>query len=322
MRKYQLICFSLIALGLSSGEAARLVNTVHQERRIEKREQLPKMSSKEHFAAIEQAFVGKDWGGVIQHAKIIEQNFSEEIDLDQIAYFVAVANFHKQNFVEANKRFSQSLKDAESPYFIEALRYKFDIAKNFAKGVTGNYPVAKRLFSERSFKERALETFDEIVLAEPSGDLAAYSLYHKALILLDSELYDESIETFGVLIRDFFKHELVPRAYIGIAKAYANRYENEKAKDVALLNLAGLNVKKFKLAYPGHELVADAEKELRKMREAYAFELYHVGEYFERRSKKRAAGFYFRDICENFADCEAAKLCKEHKKAHLDDPES
>lgn len=322
MRKYQFFCLALFALGIASSEAGRLVNTVHQEKRIEKREKLPTMSSKEHFAAMEQAFVAKDWGGVIQHAKIIDENFSEEIDLDQIAYFVGVANFHMQNFVEANKQLSQSLKDAESPYFIEALRYKFDIAKSFAKGVTGNYPVAKRLFSEQSFKERAIETFDEIVLAEPSGDLAAYSIYHKALILLESQLYDQSIETFEVLIRDFFKHELVPRAYVGIAKAYSSRYEDEKAKDVALLNLADLNVKKFKLAYPGHELIADSQKELQKMREAYAFEMYHVGEYFERRGKKRAAGFYFRDICENFADCEAAALCNQYKKAHLDHPES
>jgi outer membrane protein assembly factor BamD (BamD/ComL family) len=322
MRKYQFIFFALFALGPLSVKATHLVNSVHQESRIEQREKLPTMTAKEHFASMEQAFVGKDWGGVLQHAKIIEENFSEEIDLDQVAYFTGVANYHKQNLVEANAQLSQSLSNAYGPYFIEALRYKFDIAKSFAKGSTGNYPVAKRLFSERSFKERAIEIFEEIILAEPSGDLAVYSLYHKALILLDNKMYDQAVEAFDILIRDFFKHELVPRAYVGISKAYADRYQEEKAKDVALLDLAELNVKKFKLAYPGHELVAEAKKELQKMREAYAYEMYHVGEYFERRGKSRAAGFYFRDICENFSDCEAAKLCKQYKNAHLDASES
>ena len=271
----------------------------------------PTLSAKEHFASLEKAFQDKKWSEVIKHGSVIFEHFSEEPFADLSHYYVGLSFFHKKKYVRANREFSRYLSAEAPEHFQEALRYKFDIAQNFARGKTGDYPVVKRLFSERSFKERAIEIFDEILLAEPSGDLAAYSLYHKGLVLLNMGLYDESVAVFETTIREFFKHELVPKAYVGIAKSYEARYRQEKSKDIAILNLATISCAKFEREYPGHELIGEVKKELQSMREGYSWEMYEVGRYFERRKKPKAAGFYYRDICNNFPDTEAATLCHE-----------
>lgn len=274
--------------------------------------QAPTLSAKQHFEVLEKAYQDKNWPKVVTHSSIILEHFSEEPFADLCHYYMGLSLFHERKYVRANRSLSHYLAVESPEHFQEALRYKFDIAQNFARGKTGNYPMLKRLFSERSFKERAIEIFDEILLAEPSGDLAAYSLYHKGLVLLNMGLYDESIAVFEATIRDFFKHELVPEAYLGIAKSYAVRYSQEKSKDIAILKLAAISNAKFEREYPAHPLVEEAQKELQSMREGYSWEMYEVGRYFERRKKPKAAGFYYRDICNNFPDTEAAGLC--HKK--------
>lgn len=266
-----------------------------------------------HFSALEKAYQEKNWKAAIQQAEIIESNFRENRLYKPARFQAAVAYYNTDYFVEANRALTDYLSAGLPEHFQEALSYKFEIAQKFGKGKAGRYPFIKKIFTERSFLERAIEIYDDILLYAPASDLAAYALFHKAQIEMMSQDHEGSVDSFRTLIHDFIGHELVPQAYFGIAEAYYARYDLERSKAPDHLDLALVNLEAFEKAYPTHELLDKARTLYSDMRAALAWELYEVGRYFERRGKPKAAALYYHSICDKYPQTPAAKECREKR---------
>ena len=210
------------------------------------------ISAEGHFKLLEDALQEKDWKAAILQAEITEANFQVHPLYKASRYDVALAYYNLEFFVEANRALTDYLAAGLSEHFQEALSTKFEIAQKFGKGERGQYSYIKSLFTERSFPERAIEIYNDILLYAPSSDLAAYSLFHKAQLEMTLYDHDESIDTFRSLIHDFIGHELLPQAYFGIAQNYYARYEADRSKTPDLLDLAQVNLENFGngLPYP------------------------------------------------------------------------
>lgn len=276
------------------------------------------LSAEGHFKLFEEALQGKNAKEAILQAEIIESNFKVHPLYKAMRYDAAVAYNSLDFLVEANRALSDYLAAGLSDHFEEALALKFEIAQKFGKGERGQYSYLKSLFTERSFPERAIEIYNDILLYAPSSDLAAYALFHKAQLEMTLCDHDESIETFRTLIHDFIGHELLPQAYFGIAQNYYARYQADRSKTPDLLDLAQVNLEHFESAYPSHKLVAQSRELFTDMRSALAWELYDVGRYFEKRRKPKAAALYYRQICEKYPDTPAAERCHAHHAKVLD----
>ena len=266
-----------------------------------------------HFSALEAAFAEKDWKSAIEQAKIIEANFRENPLYKPARFQAALAYYNTDHFVEANRALTDYLSAGLSEHFQEALSYKFEIAQKFGKGKSGRYSFIKKIFTERSFLERAIEIYDDILLYAPSSDLAAYALFHRAQLEMMSQDYEGSIASFRVLIHDFIGHQLLPQAYFGIAQTHYARYEKERSKAPDHLDLALVNLEAFERAYPTHELLDKTRSLYSDMRSALAWELYEVGRYFERRGKPKAAALYYHSICDKYPQTPAARECREKR---------
>lgn len=270
------------------------------------------LSAEGHFKLFEEALAANNFKEAIVQAEIIEANFKVHPLYTSSRYDVAIA-YNSLNFlVEANRALTDYLAAGLSDHFQEALALKFEIAQKFGKGEKGQYSYVKSLFTERSFPERAIEIYNEILLYAPSSDLAAYALFHKAQLEMTLYDHDESIDTFRTLIHDFIGHELLPQAYFGIAQNYYARYAADRSKTPDLLDLAQVNLENFESAYPSHQLAAESRQLFTDMRSSLAWELYEVGRYFERRRKPKAAALYYRQICEKYPDTPAAERCHAH----------
>lgn len=272
----------------------------------------PLFKPEEAFNILKVAIENKAWKEALEYGGIIEEHFKDHPLYNQAKYDTALARYHLGHFVEANRDFSAYLNAGISDHFQDALSYKFEIAQKFGRGESGTYSTIKKIFTERSFPERAVQIYDDILLYAPTSELAAYALFHKAQLLMSGCDYDESIDCFKTLIHDFVGHELLPQCYFGIAQDYYARYEMDRSKEPEHLELAQVNLENFQRDYPSDELLVKSRDLYHRMRAAYAWELYDVGRYFEKRKKPRAAALYYRDICEKFADTPAAKTCAQH----------
>ena len=208
------------------------------------------LSAEGHFKLLEEALDAKNYKEAILQAEITEANFKVHPLYKATRYDVATAYYTLDFFVEANRALTDYLAAGLSDHFQEALSMKFEIAQKFGKGERGQYSYIKSLFTERSFPERAIEIYNDILLYAPSSDLAAYALFHKAQLEMTLYEHDESIDTFRTLIHDFIGHELLPQAYFGIAQNYYARYEADRSKTPDLLDLAQVNLENFEAAYP------------------------------------------------------------------------
>lgn len=108
--------------------------------------------------------------------------------------------------------------------------------------------------------EVAIEIYDEVITTMPRDDLAAKSLYRKGVLLLRMEEYKKSIDSFQTLCRRFPKHPLAPDGYVGISDVYLTESKKE-FPDSNKLELAEINLRKFKTHFPSEPRVEEAEKD-------------------------------------------------------------
>jgi outer membrane protein assembly factor BamD (BamD/ComL family) len=211
----------------------------------------------------------------------------------------------------ANKSLSAYLNHSVShAHFEEAIRMKFEIAQAFSNG------TKKRLFGSHkmpawlSAKEDALEIYDEVIATVPHSDMATTSMLAKAKIQAEFEDYKPAVETLTMLIRRFPKTEAAAEAYLEIAHVYFQQSENSSL-DLDILELAEVNIRKFKAAFPREPRIEEAEKLLANTNELFAANLLDTGKFFERTKKPSASIIYYTRVIAKYPETKAAKLAQE-----------
>ena len=272
------------------------------------------LSVQEHYSLAMQAYQKEKWDELAKQTTIIIKNFSGTSFASEAQFYLGIANFHLGDYDVANEEFSEYLKIQVTPkHFEEAIQYKFKIAEKFKNGSRKHILGWGKMPKWLPAKEDAIAIYDEVITALPHEDLAAEALFSKAFLLCAQEEYESSIETYQTLIRRFSKKSLAAESYIGIAKVYLTQCEKEFASR-DFLDLAEINLIKFKLDFPGEERVSVAEQMHLQMKEIYASSLYETGKFYERTKKIPAALIYFNKVLTHFPETKIAA----HVKKRLD----
>lgn len=263
-------------------------------------------SAQEYNSALQHAIANGDWWTVIDYATIISYNFPTTPFAQEISYIMGEAYYKLDQLEYANDCFTTYLNHAVSPkHFEEAIAYKFHIAESFAQG------KKKRLFGSPKMpawvpaKEDAIPIFEEVIAALPHSELAIQSLLEKAKVQAEMEDYRLSEETLDLLIRRFPKHPLAAASYLEKEKVYLLQCQ-AKDLDPDVLDMAEVNLRKFRLSFPRDAHLAQAEKIYSDMQEIFAQNLYEVGCFFEKTKKVPASIIYYNKVIAKYPNTQAA----------------
>jgi len=274
-------------------------------------ERVATLSVQEHYGSILESYENKCWEEVIRQSLIMLENFAATPFAEETYFYLGMAYFHTAELDQANNYLTKYLKKQTAPkFFEEAIQYKFHIAELFHQGAKKHLFGWGRLPKWMPAREDALAIYEEVIAALPHHELAAQALYGKARLKLKEEDYSESIETYQTLVRRFPKHPLAIESFIGIAQVYLVQ-SKDRYPDQDYLDLAEINIKKFKLSFPSEERIEEAEKMLFEMKEIYANNLYEIGCFYDRTKKPHAAAIYYNRIVTKYPETPIAqKLAK------------
>ncbi len=268
-------------------------------------------SVQEFYSFMQEAIDDEDWWSAVDFGQVVLYHFPESPYGQEIPFFIGMAYLKLGQQELANESLTEYLKKSSGPkHFEEAIDAKFAIAEFFREG------GKKRLFGSHKLpaimpgEEDALEIYDEIIASIPHHELAAKALLGKAEIQTYNEDYRPSIETLHLLIRRFPKHELAAESFLRINKVYLNQAETLHL-DPDLLDLAEVNLRKFRLAFPREPRITDAEKALADMREIFAQNLLETGEFYQRRKQPDASIIYFSKVVAKYPKSRAADAARE-----------
>jgi outer membrane protein assembly factor BamD (BamD/ComL family) len=268
------------------------------------------MSVQEHYSAAVDAFQRQDWNEVVRQTNLVIVNFPDTPFFQESLYYLGAGYYQLGDFDLANKYLSRYLrKQAALQHFREAIQLKFFIAEEFKDGAKRHLAGLELMPKWLPAKEEALKIYDEVISALPNDDLAARALFGKASLQLSDEEYSASIETYQTLIRRFPKHYLSPDSYMQIAQVYLTECQ-EKYPDSDFLDLSEINLRKFKLDFPGDERIAKVESIFFEMQEVYASSFYEIAQFFERTKKPHASILYYSKIIKAYPNSKSAQKSK------------
>lgn len=276
--------------------------------RLVPQEEVATKSVQEHYSAAMEAFQKKKWDTLVQQAIIVTKSFPDTPFAQEALFYLGVGYFNQKEFDLANEQFTIYLKKQTTPkHFEEAIQYKFSIAEMFQKGARRHLMGWKSMPKWAPAREEALGIYDEVITALPHHELGAKALYGKARLLLKDEDYKTCIETYQMLIRRFPKNALSAQSYLGIGEVYLSQCQNQYP-DPDFLDLAEINLRKFKLDFPQDEQVQQAEAMHMQMQEIYATNLYETAQFFERTKKPHASIIYYTKVVTNYPNTKCAAL--------------
>ncbi len=265
-------------------------------------------SVQEHYSAVLDAFQNAQWEEVISQSIIVIRNFPTTPFAQDVLYYLGVGYYHQGELELSNRYLTSYLKKQNTPkHFEEAIQYKFRIAEQFHRGAKKHILGWESMPKWIPAREEAIAIYDEVITALPHTDLAAQALFGKAQLLLRIEEYKASIETYQMLIRRFSKHPLAIESYIGIGQVYLIQSQ-QQYPDQDYLDLAEINLRKFRADFPSESKVGVAENMLLTMKEVYASHLYDIGRFYERTHKPHASHIYYTRIVAKYPETKVAEL--------------
>lgn len=321
LRKISIFLFLLFSINC-------FADYILKEGKLVPREEVATNSGQEHYSNIMHHYENKEWIKLEREALILIRNFPNTPFARDASYLLGVAYFQQEEYDLANIHFTEYLTTQATPkYFEQAIEYKFMIAEKFRDGARKHLLGSKSLPKIVRSGTEAISIYDEVISALPHHDLAAQSLYGKAQVLLKNEDYRASVEAYQTLIRRFPKHPLAIESYIGIGEVYLKQSQTEYP-DPDYLDLAELNLRKFRASFPGEEKVAVAQENYVRMQDHYASSLFETARFYERTNKWGAAKIYYTKILKSYPDSFVANKSRERLKiveqrlAHIEEKKS
>jgi len=301
MRKffYLLLLFPIAMFGEYTLHDGKLVPT----------KQVALRPVQEHHSRVLKAYEKKDWNLLEKETLIVIKNFPKTSFSREAIYYLGVAYFERQDYDMANFQFTDYLTCHATPkYFEEAIQYKFEIAEHFRSGARKHLMGFKSMPKWSSAGKDAIKIYDEVISALPNNDMAAQALFGKAEILAKQKDYRAGIEAFQALIRRFPKHPLSIESYIGIGNIYFAQSKSEYP-DPDYLDLAELNLRKFRASFPNEEKWEIAQQNFQEMKNYYAGSLFETAKFYEKTKKLGAAKIYYQKILKSYPDSQFTETC-------------
>lgn len=268
-------------------------------------------SAQEFNSYLQEAIADQDWWAAIDFADILSYHFPTTPFAQEASFVMGEAYYQLGQWELSNQCLTNYLNHVTAPkHFEEAIQYKFNIAEMFSHG------TKKRLFGSHKLpawvpaQEDALQIYDEVISALPHADIAAKALYEKARIQASFEDFKPSLETLDLLIRRFPKHELAAEAYLEKNRVYLQQCQAQNL-DLDVLDLADVNLRKFRLAFPRETRLQAAEKLFADMQEVFAKNLYETGYFFEKTKKVPASIIYYSKVVAKYPHTAAASAARD-----------
>ena len=266
---------------------------------------------------LQDSLISKQWWDAISYAEVLTENFPSTPFALEAPFHSAFAFYQLGDLEKANDVLSEYMNQTTAKtHFEDAIQMKFQIAENFRNGKRKSLfnPDKKRPGWQRFFewipaKEDALNIYDEVITTVPHSEIAAKSLFGKALIQLEFEEYKSAIDTLTTLIRRFPKQEFAAESYLQVNRIYLEQCKNG-GLDLNFLDLAALNLQKFKTAFPREERIAEAEKLYSETEELFAKNLFTIARFYERTHKILAAKLYYQKVIEKYPNAPAAEMAR------------
>lgn len=268
-------------------------------------------SVQEFYSYMQEAIDEADWWAAIDFGQIVLYHFPDSPFGQEIPFFIGMAYLQLGQHELANESLSEYLKKSTSPkHFEEAIDAKFAIAEFFREGGKKRLLGSHKLPAIMPAKEDSLTIYDEIIASMPHHELAAKAMIGKAEIQAYYEDFRPSVETLHLLIRRFPKHELAAESYLRINQVYLSQASTQQL-DPDLLDLAEVNLRKFKLAFPREPRLLSAETAFAEMKEIFAQNLLETGQFYKKRKQMDAAIIYFSKIVAKYPDSKSAVVARE-----------
>jgi len=265
----------------------------------------------EFNTSLQDAIRDGDWWAAIDYAEMISYHFPQSPFAEETAFLIGESYYKLGQLELANERFTAYLNHSASPkHFEEAIHYKFQIAEQFRGGAKKPLFGSHKLPKIVSGEEDALQIYDEVVTSLPHDEVAAKALLGKAEIQLRLEDYKPSLETLDLLIRRFPKHDLAAQGFLEKSHAYLMQCK-DRSLDPALLDLAEVNLRKFRLAFPREGRILEAEKDFAEMQEIFAERLMETGRFFQKTKKVPASIIYYSKVLSQYPNTKAAAEAQE-----------
>ncbi len=279
-----------------------------------KSDEVATLSVQEHYSLLLEASQKEDWKETIHQATILIKNFPGSPFHQEAFYFLGSAYFHLQEYDIANQHLSQYLrKQTALQHFRDAIEMKFQIAERFREGSKKHIGGYEFLPKWIPAKDEAIKIYEEVITALPNDDLAAKALFGKSMVLREDDEFTSSIENFQTLLRRFPRHVLAPDTYVEIVRTYL--IQSQKTyPDSDHLDLANLNLKKFRQDFPTDERIETAENIVAEMQEVFAKSFYEIAQFYERTNKPHASILYYSKIVKSFPNSRSAERSKERLK--------
>ena len=83
-----------------------------------------------------------------------------------------------------------------------------------------------------------------------------------------------------------------------------------QSRNPDLIDLARINMRKFRQAFPSDDKIADGDAKLLEMHEIYALELFATGQLYERKNKLQASVIYYSNVLLEYPETAVAEQCK------------
>ena len=269
------------------------------------------LSAQDFYSYMQEAIDDEDWWAAVDYGEIVLYHFPDSPLCQEIPFLMGMNYFRLEQHELANDLLSEYLKSSPSPkYFEEAIEAKFSIAENWRQG------GRKRLFGSHKMPsilpayEDALQLYDEVIMTLPHHEMTVRAILGKAEVQTILEDFQPSIETLQLLIRRFPKHDLAAESYLRINQVYLKQCVRESL-DPDLLDLAEVNLRKFRLAFPREPRLTQAQEAYAEMQELFAENLLETGQFFCKRDQDDAGIIYFSKVIAKYPNSKAAMKARE-----------
>lgn len=269
-----------------------------------------KPSPKEQFYFALEFYELKKYDDAKREFKKLLKAYPKSFEASESQYYLAIIEEAKGNLYEAFQAYQLVIdKYPFSERIQEIIEREYKIAESF---ITGQ--KRKALGLALPVENPAIEILTKVVENSTYGPLAPKAQYKLGLLLKGLIRYYEAEEAFNKVISSYPDSEWIEAAKFQIAECRA-ALSRGPAYDQGAMQEAKQKFEEIIKENPEAALSAEAEKNIKKLKEKEAEGNYNIGLFYEKQKQYGAARVYYNDTIDNYADSPWAARCLQRLEA-------
>lgn len=213
----------------------------------------------------------------------------------------------QRDYYKAHKELSALLAEfVGTEYADDAVNLEFIIAEVFLSGTKRKFLGMRILKAD----DVGLAILDDLANNHPGTNIAELAMLTKADYYYRTSDYPFAEHEYAALMREFPRSRYVRKAMLHSARSALASFPGVPFDDAPLIE-AEERFSQYVSQYPGSAEQEGIGLVLNDISQTRAAKEFHVGRYYERVHRPRAAAFYYRSTRENWPDTVAALQAEE-----------